>query len=76
MTDLNSDFLSCDWGTSSFRLRRVMGATGQVVREIRAATGVKAIYDEATRAGAANEAARAEVFARFLSTQLNELLAG
>src|SRR5262245_5257113 len=73
---MHSDFLSCDWGTSSFRLRWVSGAEFTVIREIREQAGVKSLYDEAARSGAQLEASRAGVFARFLHTKLEALWAG
>ena len=72
---MNRDFLSCDWGTSSFRLRRVSGPELTVIREIREPAGVKSLYEEAMRGGAEIEAARANVFARFLREKLAALLA-
>jgi 2-dehydro-3-deoxygalactonokinase len=75
MTDAKSDFLSCDWGTTSFRLRWVCRAERNVVREIREQAGIKSLYDEAVRGGAKDEADRADVFARFLRAKLEELLA-
>lgn len=38
--------LSCDWGTTSFRLRLVQVSTGEVVAETRAGQGISAVYDE------------------------------
>ena len=73
---MNQDFLSCDWGTSSFRLRRVSGPERTVTREIHEQAGVKSLYEEATRNGAESAADRAGVFARFLRSKLEELLAG
>src|ERR1041385_6709544 len=73
---MNGDFLSCDWGTTSFRLRRVGGPDRAVIREIREQAGVKSLYEEAMRSGAEIEAARANVFARFLNRNLEALLAG
>ena len=73
---MNREFLSCDWGTTSFRLRRVSGPDGTVIREIREPAGVKALHEEAVRSGAEIESARADVFARFLRTKLEALLAG
>ena len=70
------EFLSCDWGTTSFRLRRVSGSEGNVIREIREHAGIKDLYEEAARGGAGTEADRAGVFARFLSSNLKTLLAG
>ncbi|MEO8425957.1 MAG: 2-dehydro-3-deoxygalactonokinase [Verrucomicrobiota bacterium] len=73
---MNQDFLSCDWGTSSFRLRRVSGPERTVIREIHEQAGVKSLYEEATRSGAESEAGRAGVFANFLRHKLEELRAG
>ena len=73
MTKADFDFLSCDWGTSSFRLRWVSGSGRNIVREIREAAGVKALYEEATRGGATNEANRATLFAGFLRAKLEAL---
>jgi 2-dehydro-3-deoxygalactonokinase len=72
---MNREFLSCDWGTTSFRLRRVAGPDGTVMREIREPVGVKALYEEAVRSGAEIESARADVFERFLRAKLEALLA-
>lgn len=69
------DFFSCDWGTTSFRLRWVCGTDCSVVREIREPTGIKSLYEEAVRGGAKDEAERAAVFARFLRGKLEELMA-
>ena len=73
--DANRDFLSCDWGTTSFRLRWVTGAERRVVRELREPAGIKSLHEEALRTGAQGEA-RADVFAHFLRTKLEALLAG
>ena len=73
---MNRDFLSCDWGTTSFRLRWVAGSDRAVIREIREQAGVKSLYEEALRSGAEIEAARANVFARFLNRKVEALLAG
>ena len=73
---MNRDFLSCDWGTTSFRLRRVAGPDRAVIREIREQAGVKSLHEEALRSGEEIEAARAKVFARFLNRKVEALLAG
>ena len=46
-----------------------------MVREIREPAGIKSLHDEALRTGAQGEA-RGELFARFLRTKLEALLAG
>jgi len=73
---MNREFLSCDWGTTSFRLRRVAGPDCTVIREIREPSGVKSLYEEAMRSGAEIEAGRAKVFAGFLHRKCEALLAG
>jgi 2-dehydro-3-deoxygalactonokinase len=37
-------FISCDWGTSSFRLRLIEAATKQVLAETKSAQGIAATY--------------------------------
>ena len=66
-----SEFLSCDWGTTSFRLRWISGPELRVVREIRERAGIKAMLE---RVPDPNPARRAEAFARFLAVKLSELI--
>src|SRR5690349_14918439 len=73
MKQATTEFLSCDWGTSSFRLRWISGSDYRVRREIREPIGVKALYEEASRHVAGCEKARAEVFARFLRQKIEEI---
>lgn len=63
-------FFSCDWGTTSFRLRRVNAATGEVLAQRQEASGIRTL--SASRA--AGETAE-NVFANFLREQLR-LVAG
>lgn len=70
------DFLSCDWGTTSFRLRRVRGADGAVMREIREPAGIKSLHDRLPPGDRGHSAARDEIFGGFLRAQLEVLLAG
>lgn len=70
------DFLSCDWGTTSFRLRRVRGADGAVVREIREPAGIKSLHDRLPPDDRSHGTARDEIFGGFLRAQLEALLAG
>jgi 2-dehydro-3-deoxygalactonokinase len=69
------EFLSCDWGTTSFRLRHVRGVEREIAREISESAGVKSLYEEATRLGAETESARAKVFSEFLRAKLEKLFA-
>src|SRR6185369_9751553 len=75
MIHVNRDFLSCDWGTTSLRLRWVNGRDLTIVREVREPVGIKSLHEEAIRTGATGDA-RAEVFARCLREKLETLLAG
>lgn len=72
--NVNRDFLSCDWGTTSFRLRWVCGSERRVIREVRENVGIKSLYEEAVRNGAETQRARADFFAGFLRTKLNALM--
>ena len=76
MKDIDPDFLSCDWGTTSFRLRWVSGPERKVLRELREPVGIKSLYEEALRLGATSAADRGKVFARFLHRQLEMLKNG
>ncbi len=69
------DFLSCDWGTTSFRLRWVSGSSGNVIREIREPFGVRSLHEELIRAGTDDEAARDRVFGGFLRAKAEALFA-
>jgi 2-dehydro-3-deoxygalactonokinase len=69
---VRENFLSCDWGTTSFRLRLVRGEDCTTLREAREPVGIKTLYE---RAAGASEAERAPVFSRFLRAQLEKLLA-
>ncbi|MGE3308764.1 MAG: 2-dehydro-3-deoxygalactonokinase [Limisphaerales bacterium] len=64
-------FLSCDWGTTSFRLRWVTGPDATVVREARNAEGVRAVHGrlEADSAPAVRNAA----FERVLADGIRQL---
>jgi 2-dehydro-3-deoxygalactonokinase len=73
MKDL-PEFLSCDWGTTSFRLRWVRQPGETVVREVRELAGAKALYEQAMAEGAFTQEARGAVFSRFLREQVERLL--
>ncbi|MGZ8920449.1 MAG: 2-dehydro-3-deoxygalactonokinase, partial [Limisphaerales bacterium] len=59
------EFLSCDWGTSTFRIRWI--SKGEIAQEYADAIGCKAIF----AANSENQTARAEAF----ENQLNKALA-
>jgi len=62
-----TSFFSCDWGTTSFRLRRVHAATGEVMDERREASGAKVLFSSCVPG---DTAAREKAFANFLRDQL------
>jgi 2-dehydro-3-deoxygalactonokinase len=64
-------FFSCDWGTSSFRLRLVSLTRPEIVEELREDCGVKGIQIELGDAPGRHEYARA--FAGFLHGRLEVL---
>ena len=71
-----SEFISCDWGTSTFRLRWALEGGRVVAGEIRENVGVRALCEQAQASGAANEAERGPVFEAFLREKLERLAAG
>lgn len=64
-------FLSCDWGTSSFRLRLVDARERRVLDEIREDAGVKAM--QAGLGERPSQETRAAAFARHLRTRASVL---
>ena len=62
-----TSFFSCDWGTTTFRLRRVNAATGNVIDERREVSGAKVLFSSCAPG---DTAAREETFANFLREQL------
>lgn len=65
--DPHVPFLSCDWGTSSFRLRRI--SDGKIQREICEPHGVRSLYEQSI----AEKKDRASLFAQFLRAKLSEI---
>ena len=63
-------FISCDWGTSSFRLRLVTG--GNIEAELSSGHGIRTIHDELT--AGADQDARDKAFAGYLNEKTNELM--
>jgi 2-dehydro-3-deoxygalactonokinase len=74
MKDLERDFLSCDWGTTSFRLRWVSGPERKILRELRKSVGIKALYEEALQLGPTSSTNRDSVFAEFLRGRIEEMI--
>lgn len=62
-------FLSCDWGTSSFRLRLVETDSGNIIAEERSATGIAATYQQWQQTSQPRE----DFFAAIINTQIDVL---
>ncbi len=60
------EFLSCDWGTSSFRIRWVR--EGEILREFQDQTGCKVLHEQAVASGEA----RSLLYERFLHRVLSD----
>jgi len=67
-----TSFFSCDWGTTSFRLRRVNAVTGHMIDERREGAGARALF---LSCAPGDTTAREKAFANFLREQLR-LMAG
>src|SRR5438034_1659151 len=52
---MHTSFLSCDWGTSSFRLRLIEGSSGRVLAESLSDEGISRVYDSWKKSGQAED---------------------
>ncbi|MDO1447663.1 2-dehydro-3-deoxygalactonokinase [Rhodocytophaga aerolata] len=69
-------FISCDWGTSAFRLRLAETASGRVLHEISDGQGIAATYQAFLNYSAANPPTQQEritYYTQFIQTHLQEL---
>jgi 2-dehydro-3-deoxygalactonokinase len=66
----SSLFLSCDWGTSSFRLRLIDVQRGEKLAETRRDVGVKSIYLQSVKEGVD----RGDLFKNFLIRECQDML--
>ena len=64
-------FLSCDWGTSSFRLRLIRVQDGQVLWETKKDIGVKSVF---LQSGQSQHVDRSKHFEAFLGAECDQLL--
>jgi 2-dehydro-3-deoxygalactonokinase len=69
MNDRNKYFLSCDWGTSSFRLRLVEAGNLNVVAEERSGTGIAGAYQQWRQTSQLRE----DFFAAIINRQIDTL---
>ena len=65
-------FLSCDWGTSSFRLRLVNAENITVLAEITGALGIAALHNEWIKTGGP-EKDRLSFYRQYLGEQVGEM---
>ncbi len=68
--DIPEYFISCDWGTTNFRLRVVNTISLEVVEEIKTNQGVKKVYDQYI---AQNELSQFDFFCEYILSQINVL---
>ena len=66
-----NEFFSCDWGTTSFRLRRVRTMDASVLQEIRKPAGIRDLLSDLPEPTPADRESR---FAAFLCEQLLQCL--
>ena len=65
--------LSCDWGTSSFRLRLVNVKGHDVVGEVTSPGGIGAVYNAWQEAHSASQVPRGEFYRSIIATQITAL---
>ena len=63
-------FISCDWGTTNFRLKLVKGKSLEVIEELSTDKGIKVLYDECL---AQQELSQTDFFADYLLSQVQLL---
>jgi len=66
--------ISCDWGTSSFRLRLVDAGTGTVIKESRSPDGAATIFNKWSEANAKTPEPRQQFYLRWLRPRIDELI--
>lgn len=66
-------FISCDWGTTSFRLRLAAWPDGRILAELACDRGVKVLHDRLATEGTRSPVERAKAFETFLRSQLGRL---
>ncbi len=69
---MSKQFLSCDWGTSSFRLSLVDAANGNIIYQQHTAEGIASTYAQ-WKASAKDESNRLNFFLSSLSIQIQKL---
>lgn len=70
---MSKHLLSCDWGTSSFRLRLVNVKDHDVVGEVTSPSGIGTVYNAWQEANADGSVARADYYRSIIATQITAL---
>lgn len=70
---MRKHLLSCDWGTSSFRLRLVNVKDHDVVGEVTSPNGIGAVYNAWQDADNADRVSRGEYYRSIIATQITAL---
>ena len=68
---MDSPFISCDWGTSSFRLRLIGGGDFEIKQEIIRDQGIKDVFNSLSTS---DQCERDEAFSLFLGNAADELI--
>jgi 2-dehydro-3-deoxygalactonokinase len=63
------NFLSCDWGTSSFRLRLADTGSGKVLCEEKSAQGTAATFNDWQEIGNADNQKRVDFYLAIIRTK-------
>jgi 2-dehydro-3-deoxygalactonokinase len=69
-------FISCDWGTSSFRLRLIESRSAKVLAEVKDGRGIAEVHRQwlnALEKGEVEHTDRQAFYTRIIGSQLNEL---
>ncbi|MFD1140078.1 2-dehydro-3-deoxygalactonokinase [Larkinella insperata] len=65
--------LCCDWGTSSFRLRLIDGATYELLEEVTGQQGIATVFDAWKNTGEKNGVSKEQFFREHLKRQIEGL---
>ncbi|MBA4168630.1 MAG: 2-dehydro-3-deoxygalactonokinase [Chitinophagaceae bacterium] len=69
---MNTQILSCDWGTSNFRLRWIDVSTASVISEVSDSIGIASVYNEWLKSGLP-ENGRSGYYRKILFSRIKQL---
>jgi 2-dehydro-3-deoxygalactonokinase len=70
---MGARFISCDWGTSTFRLRLVSGSDESILAELEEPAGAKAIFNDLAARNQTGPGDRAAAFSEFFFRKIDGL---